>query len=88
VSQVEQHLLILPEDLSSPKVFSGVRVARSLFFCVMICRSLFVLFLWAIALSVLLITPLDIGFRIMFYKRKIKTSFDGHIEELLRRNRE
>ena len=58
VSQVEQHLLILPEDLSSPQVFSGLRVARSLFFCVMICRLLFVLFLLAIALSVLLITPL------------------------------
>ena len=44
--------------------FSGVRVAQSLVFCVMYCRSLFVLFLLAIVLSVLffylrlLITPL------------------------------
>ena len=33
-------------------VFSGVRVARSLVFCVMFCRSLFVLFHLAIVLSV------------------------------------
>ena len=34
---------ILPERLSSPPVFSGVRVTRSLDLCVMFCRSLFVL---------------------------------------------
>ena len=34
--------------------FLGVRVARSLVFCVMFCRSLFVLFPLAILLSVLL----------------------------------
>jgi hypothetical protein len=33
----------LPEYLSSPPVFSGVRVTRSLVLCVMFCRSLFVL---------------------------------------------
>jgi len=46
----------LPEHLSSPPVFSGVRVTRSLVLCVMFCRSLFVLFvlfLLAIVLSVL-----------------------------------
>ena len=32
---VEQELLTLPEHLSSPPVFSGVRVTRSLVFCVM-----------------------------------------------------
>ena len=32
-------------------VFSEVPVARFLVFCVMHCRSLFVLFLWAIMLS-------------------------------------
>jgi hypothetical protein len=49
VSPVEQELLTLPKHLNSPPVFSGVRVARSLVFCVMFCRSLFVLlsfFLW------------------------------------------
>jgi hypothetical protein len=39
VSLVEQKLVILPEHLD----FSGVRVARSLVFCVVFCRSLFVL---------------------------------------------
>ena len=44
VSHVEQELLTLPERRSSPVlVFSGVRVVRSLVFCVIFCRSLFVL---------------------------------------------
>ena len=42
VPLVEQELLTLPEHLSSPPVFSGVRVTRSLVLCVMFCRSLFV----------------------------------------------
>ena len=53
---VEQELLTLPEHLSSPPVFIGVRVTRSLVLYVF-CRSLFVplyLFLLAIVLSVLL----------------------------------
>jgi hypothetical protein len=40
---MEQELLTLPEHLSSPPGFSGVRVVRSLVFCVVFCRSLFVL---------------------------------------------
>jgi hypothetical protein len=43
VPLVKQELLTLPENMSSPPVFSGVRVARSLVFCVVFCRSLFVL---------------------------------------------
>ena len=39
----EQEMLTLPEHTSPPSVFSGFRVARSLVFCVMFCRSLFVL---------------------------------------------
>ena len=35
-------------------VFSGVRVARSFVFCVVFCRSLFILFLLDIVLSILL----------------------------------
>jgi hypothetical protein len=54
VPQVEQEHLILPEYLNWLPVFSGVRVARSLVFYVMFCRSMFVLFLLAIVLSVLL----------------------------------
>ena len=55
VPLVEQELLILPGHLSSPPVFSGVRVTRSLVLCIMLCRSLFVLlyfFLLVIVLSV------------------------------------
>ena len=36
-------LRTLPEHMSSSHVFSGVPVVRSLVFCVMCCRSLFVL---------------------------------------------
>jgi hypothetical protein len=46
---VAQELLALPEHMSSPPVFSEVCVARSFVFCVMFCRSLFVLlsfFFW------------------------------------------
>jgi hypothetical protein len=41
---VEQELLTLPEQLDSLLVFSGVRVSRSLVFCVVLCRLLFILF--------------------------------------------
>jgi hypothetical protein len=40
---VEQELLTPPEHLNLPAVFSMVRVAQSLVFCIMFCRSLFVL---------------------------------------------
>ena len=49
VTLVDRELLTLPEHMSSPPVFSRVRVARSLVFCVVFCRSLFVLlsvFFW------------------------------------------
>jgi len=38
VPLVEQDLLTLPENLSSPPVFNGDRVTRSLVFCVVFCR--------------------------------------------------
>jgi len=56
---VEQELLTFPEHLSSPVVFSGVRVARSLVFCI----SVFVLFL-AFVFSVLRFTVSDYPFGI------------------------
>ena len=49
VPLLEQELLPHPNHLRSPPVFSGVRVARSLVFSVLFCRSLFVilsLFIW------------------------------------------
>ena len=64
MSHVEQELLILPEHLSSPPVLSGVRIARSLVFHVMFCRSLFVALLLAIALSVLQLAASDYHFAI------------------------
>jgi hypothetical protein len=42
VPLVEQKLLTLPDHLSSPPVFNGLRVAPSLGLSVMLCRSLFV----------------------------------------------
>ena len=39
VLRVEQELLFLPKDMSSPPVFSGVRFARILVFCIVLCRS-------------------------------------------------
>ena len=55
---VEQELLSLPEHLSSPLVFSGIRVAQNFSFLynilyILVCP--FVLFLLAIVLSVLLL---------------------------------
>jgi hypothetical protein len=37
------YLITLLEHLSSSPVFSRVRIARSIVFCIMFCRSLFVL---------------------------------------------
>ena len=54
----------LPEHLSSTPGFSGVRVAQYLVFCVVFCRSLLVLFLLALVLSVLYFTASDYNFGI------------------------
>ena len=43
VSIVKKELLTLPKHPGSPTVVSGIRVARSLVFCVIFCRSLYVL---------------------------------------------
>ena len=48
---VEKQLATRPEYMSSPPVFSGVRVARSLVFYVVLCRSVFVFlsfFFWSL----------------------------------------
>jgi hypothetical protein len=61
-ADVEQKLLILLEHLRLPLVFGGVRVARSLVFGVMFCRS----FLLVIVLSILLrFTAFDYPFGIL-----------------------
>ena len=65
MSLVEQELRTLPEHMSSLSIFSWVRIAQSLVFCVMFCGSLLVLFLLAIVLSVFLrITASDYPFDI------------------------
>ena len=61
---VEQELLTLPENLSSPPVFSGVCVTRSLVLCVCIVDRSFVLFILAIVFSVLKFTDSDYLFDI------------------------
>jgi hypothetical protein len=43
VPLMEQEVLILPEHLRSPPVLSWARVTRCIVYCVLICRSLFVL---------------------------------------------
>ena len=48
-SHVKQELPTIPEHASLPAVFSEVRIDRSVVFCVVFCRLLFVLlfyFLW------------------------------------------
>ena len=53
-------IAILPkQQLSSALVFNGVQVTRSLVFCDMFCRSLFVLLLLAVVLSILQFTTSD-----------------------------
>ena len=60
---VEEDLLTYPEHRRSPSyLFSSVRVARSLVFCVMLYRSVFVLLPWAILLFVLRIGIFKVSF--------------------------
>ena len=87
---MEQELPILPEHPSSSSVFSGVRVTRFLVFYMYFCRSLFVLFILVIMLSVpLRFTASDYPFgNFNFsYKRNIffpAIPLDGsHLESLV-----
>jgi hypothetical protein len=49
-----QELPTLPDHLGSPPVFSMIFVDRSIVICVVFCRSLSVLFLLSVVLSVFL----------------------------------
>ena len=66
MSLMEHELLTLPEHMSSPPVFSVNHIARSFVYCVVFCRSLFVLCLFClvIVLSVLRFTDSDYPFGI------------------------
>jgi hypothetical protein len=76
MDKMEQELFTLPEHMSSPPVFSGVRVTRSLVLYVCFvdrCLS-FVLFLLAIVLSVILrYTVSDCPFGIFKFFLYMKT---------------
>jgi hypothetical protein len=52
VSLVEQELLILLENHSSPTVLCGIFVPQSIVFCVMFCRSCLSLFFWTLFMFV------------------------------------
>ena len=68
---MEQELLTLPEHMSSPPLFSGVRFTRSLvlYVCFLDRICPFVLFLFAIVLSVLLwYTDSDYRFKFGIFK--------------------
>ena len=62
VPLVERELISLPEHPNSPPVFSGVDVTGSFVFCVVFCRSSFVIFSLNVVLSVLRFT--DSGYLI------------------------
>ena len=71
----------LPEHPSSPQDFDGVRVAKSFVFCVVFCRSLFVLFVFfplVIVLSVLRFTASNYPFGI-FNLYLIKETYEFQI---------
>jgi hypothetical protein len=73
---MKQELITLPEHLSSPPVFSGVRVTRSLVLLIVVCP--FVLFLLAIVLSVLLrYTDYNCPLQTLLRKKKMQTVCDS-----------
>jgi hypothetical protein len=70
-----------PEHLISTPVFSGVHIALFLVFCVVFCRSMFVLFYFfplAIVLSVLRFTPSDYLFWIIYHPTISSISYKVH----------
>jgi hypothetical protein len=72
-----------PLSVSSFLGFSGIHVARSLVFSIMLCRSLFVFFLLTIILSVLRFPPLVssnfLYYNFFFKKRYYLHYWDKHL---------
>ena len=87
VPHVEKELLTLLKLLSSPPFFliCLACVALSLVFCVMFCRSLFVLFLLAIVLSVLIrFTASDYPFGIFKpFNNNLFSIYDNQVTKML-----
>ena len=79
IKSVQQyHILTLPQHLNSLPVFNGIRVARSLVFCVAFYRLLFVIlsvFPLVIALSVLIFSAFNCSFGILkrFVEKHLNT---------------
>jgi hypothetical protein len=88
---VEQELLFLPEHLSSPPVFSGVRVTRSLvlYVCfVDLCLSFCTYFFWALYCLFLfdiriLITPLVV---VVVWGFNVRLTYWGIADNLVSSN--
>jgi hypothetical protein len=70
MSRVEEDLPTYPEHLSSPSLFSAVRVTWSLVFCEMLCRWLFVFLLLTIV-SVRRITTYYFFFGIFKLEKRV-----------------
>ena len=83
MSLVNQKLLTLPEHMNSPQGLSGVCVAKSLAFCVVLSRSLFVLlplFCWPLCcLSFVLFLLVTSFVSSHFSYKKITTSYQIYI---------
>jgi hypothetical protein len=74
VPHVEEELINFPEHLSSSSFCSSVLIARSLFFSEILCRSLFVIFPFAIALFVFRPTASDYffgNFKLLFRENRV-----------------
>ena len=74
VSLVEQELLILPEHLGSPPVFSGVRVTRSIVLYCIVCPSSiygFWLHLWYLPTLLFYFSFYYLDFKWLWYKSNI-----------------
>ena len=85
VSHVDEDMHTYPEHLSSPQVLRGVRVARSLVFCVIFFGSLFVLFHLAMVLSVLrfMASGYFVGIFNLFCMDKMIDIFNVHAINLI-----
>jgi hypothetical protein len=82
---VEQELLSRPETLNLPRILVGfVLLLDHCFLCVVFCKSLFVLFLLAIMMSVLRLTASDYSVGIVnpFLHQYQQNEYTSHLKSL------
>ena len=74
VPHVEHELLTLPENMSSPPVFSAVRFARSLVFHIVFCGSLFVILSFIVLSDLLQFTASNchVGIFKLFFNNSVQ----------------